>query len=152
MVDVILNKKLDQRNIAKLELLGIADYAVQKAMSIYYERSEPSEKKRMGCPFRQLEPEYISAVKEIVDKINKEGRVSTVRSLAAALEEQKSIVVSYDVLLKDLHTLKLTYKKDKKALISVCKATTDTARQYSKEFDDSCVLLERIEDTKYASF
>ena len=51
MVDVIVNKRLDQHNIAKLdlrqtliELLGITDYAAQKAMGIYYERSEPSEK------------------------------------------------------------------------------------------------------------
>ena len=64
----------------------------------------------MGRPPRQLKPEYISAVKELVDKNNKEGRVSTVRSLSAALEEQRNIVVSYDVLLKDLHTMKLTYK------------------------------------------
>ena len=51
MVDVIVNKRLDQHNIAKLdlrqtliELLGITDYAAQKAIAIFNGRSEPSEK------------------------------------------------------------------------------------------------------------
>ncbi|KAI8364598.1 hypothetical protein BD560DRAFT_448407, partial [Blakeslea trispora] len=68
MVDVIVNKRLDDRNIAKLEphqalieLLGITDYAAQKAINIHCERSEPSEKKHMGRPPHQLQPEYIFA-------------------------------------------------------------------------------------------
>ncbi|KAI8364437.1 hypothetical protein BD560DRAFT_491260 [Blakeslea trispora] len=105
MVNVILNKKLDQRNIAKLELhqalielLGIADYAVQKAMSIYNERSEPSEKNE------QLSFE----------------------SLKTKLEP----------FLQNI---------DEESSISACKNTENIARQYSKEFDDSCALLEQVE-------
>ena len=141
MVDVIVNKRLDQHNIAKLdfrqtliELLGITDYAAQKAIAIFNGRSEPSEKKRMGRPPRQLKPEYISAVKELVDKNNKEGRVSTVRSLSAALEEQRNIVVSYDVLLKDLHTMKLTYKKgERRNILHDSPANIEYRYRYSNE-------------------
>ena len=35
---------------------------------------------------------------------------------------------------------------DEESLESVWRSTTDTVRQYSKEFDDSCALLERVED------
>ncbi|KAI8370984.1 hypothetical protein BD560DRAFT_468511 [Blakeslea trispora] len=105
MVNVILNKKLNQRNIAKLELrqalielLGITDYAAQKAISIYYERLEPFEKNEQ-LTFESLKTKFETSLKNI----------------------------------------------DEESLISVWKDTTNIVRQYSKEFDDSCALLERVE-------
>ncbi|KAI8353256.1 hypothetical protein EDC96DRAFT_517343 [Choanephora cucurbitarum] len=35
---------------------------------------------------------------------------------------------------------------DQESLKSFWRSTTDTARRYSKEFDDSCALLEQVED------
>ncbi|OBZ81067.1 hypothetical protein A0J61_10884, partial [Choanephora cucurbitarum] len=35
---------------------------------------------------------------------------------------------------------------DEESLESVWRSTTNTDRQYSKEFDNSCALLERVED------
>ena len=141
MAAVIVNKRLYQHNIAKLdlhhtliELFDITDYVAQKASAIFNGRSEPSEKKRMGRPPCQLKPKYISAVKELVAKNNKEGQLSTVRSLVAALEEQKNILVSYDVLLKDLHTTKLTYKKgERRNIFYDIPASIECKYRYSNE-------------------
>ena len=118
MVDVIVNQRLNEDKIKKLELrtalvqlLGISDHAAKKAISIFNKRSEASEKRPMGRPGRSLEPESISALKDMVKEKNQGGQVITFRCLITSLEQEKGIKITYRVLLKDLHRLSLSYKK-----------------------------------------
>ena len=117
MYDVIANNKLSDPHLAGLDqrerffkLLGTSPYAARKATHMYNNPSEVSEKQKRGRPLEELEPDYISAVREIVKENNKGKRPNTVKTISITLKLKISLKVTRPTLMGDLHSIGLNYK------------------------------------------
>jgi hypothetical protein len=77
----------------------------KKAIELYNGTWDSTKKATMGRPKRKLEPEYISAVEEVVENINTTGSISTVKKIKKTLDESYDLQVSLQSLLRDLHQL-----------------------------------------------
>jgi hypothetical protein len=70
---------------------------------MYNHPAEASEYKPVGRPRRSLDPEYSSAVEEIILYNNENGKINTVKQTMKMLEDSYHIKVSYNILLRDIH-------------------------------------------------
>ncbi|KAI8331984.1 hypothetical protein EDC96DRAFT_568905 [Choanephora cucurbitarum] len=84
-------------------------FAEQKAIHMYNNSLEVSEKKKRGPHFQPLFMEYVLVVKDIVQTNNNKCRQSTVISIENSLHEIYNFNISSSTILRDLHSI-LKYK------------------------------------------
>lgn len=100
-----------QKRELLMKVCGIPEHAAKRAIHMYNNPTEASENKPIGRPKRALDPEYSSAVEEIMLYNNEHGEINTVRRTMKRLEDSYHIKVSYSVLLRDIHALRFKYGK-----------------------------------------
>jgi transposase len=83
--------------------------------------------------FEQTNPEYSSAVEEIILYNNEQGQINTVRRAIKNLEESYHIKVSYSVLLKDMHRLGFKYEKGIRNILHDAQTNIQYRGVYVKE-------------------
>ncbi|KAI8385792.1 hypothetical protein BD560DRAFT_473075 [Blakeslea trispora] len=117
MYDVIVNDKLSDPHLAGLDqrerfskLPGISKYAARKAIHLYNNPSEDSEKQKVGRPLEELESDHISAVKEIVRENSKDKRPNTIKTISMTLKIKMGLDITRSTLMRDLHSMGLNYR------------------------------------------
>jgi hypothetical protein len=83
---ILLKTKFEDRkyrDLKKRDLLmkvcGVSEHVARKAIHMYNHPAEASEYKPVGRPRRSLDPEYSSAVEEIILYNNESGKINTVK-------------------------------------------------------------------------
>jgi hypothetical protein len=103
------------RSLEKRDLLivvcGISGHAARKVIHMYNHPVEASENKPVSRPRCSFDPEYSSALEEIVLQSNESGKTNTVKRMLKMLEDSYHIKASYDVYLRDTQILGSKYEK-----------------------------------------
>jgi transposase len=115
---ILLKTKFEDRkyrDLKKRDLLmkvcGVSEHVARKAIHMYNHPAEASEYKPAGRPRRSLDPEYSSAIEEIILYNNESGKINTVKRTMKMLEDSYQIKVLYNILLRDIHILGFKYEK-----------------------------------------